>query len=194
MNILLGTRLRMKLLAYVFTHNDTDFYVRELAGIIGEDVGNLSRELKKLEVEGLFRSFTRGRAKYYSLNKEYPLYNELKSIVFKTVGVEGSLRELVSRYDGISDAFIYGSYATGEEGKGSDIDLVLIGEYPPGDFIRHVRELESRLGREINFTSYNPAEFAAERAKKGGFLNVVLKGKIIILKGAIPNGKAHTKA
>ena len=74
MSVILNTRLRRRLLTYSFTHPDENYYVRELSSLIDEDPGNLSRELRKLEEEGLFASFTRGRAKFYSLNKQYPLY------------------------------------------------------------------------------------------------------------------------
>ncbi|MDD5084940.1 MAG: winged helix-turn-helix domain-containing protein [Candidatus Omnitrophica bacterium] len=84
MVVLLSTRLRRKLLVYSFTHPDEDRYVRELALLINEDAGNLSRELRKLEKEGLYKSATRGRLKLYSLNKSYSLFGELKSIILKT--------------------------------------------------------------------------------------------------------------
>ena len=38
---------------------------------------------------------TRGRVEYFSLNKKYPLFRELKKIIFKTEGVEGSIEEIV---------------------------------------------------------------------------------------------------
>lgn len=85
MVVLLNTRLRRKLLVYSFTHLDDARYVRELAVLIKEDAGNLSRELRKLEREGLYKSVTRGNLKLYSLNKSYSLFGELKSIILKTV-------------------------------------------------------------------------------------------------------------
>jgi DNA-binding transcriptional ArsR family regulator len=81
MSVILNTKLRRKLLIFSFTHPNENYYVRELSSLIDEDPGNLSRELRKLEEEGLFASFTRGRAKFYSLNKEYPLFKEIKKIV-----------------------------------------------------------------------------------------------------------------
>ena len=54
MLLFLKTKLRKKLLAHAFTHPDRKFYVRELAELIKEDPGNLSRELRKLEEEGLY--------------------------------------------------------------------------------------------------------------------------------------------
>ena len=123
MSVLLNTKLRKKLLTYSFTHPDENYYVRELSSLIGEDPGNLSR-MKKLEEEGLYASMTKGRVKYFSLNKTYPLFRELKRIIFKTEGVEGSIKEVVLKFGGIALAFIYGSYAKNKEKKASDIDLV----------------------------------------------------------------------
>jgi predicted nucleotidyltransferase len=159
--------------------------VRELSGLIDEDPGNLSRELKRLEDEGLYTSVTRGRIKLYSLNKKYPLFKELKEIIFKTEGVEGSLNQIVRKCTGISLAFIYGSYAKKRENKGSDIDLVLVGEFPQGTFTRDIRDLEAKLNREINYTVYERGEFEKERKKQGGFLQLVLADKIILLKGEL---------
>jgi len=182
---LLTSKLRRKLLTYSFTHPDENYYVRELSQLINEDPGNLSRELKKLEDEGLYTSVTKGRVKFFSLNKRYPLYKELKKIIFKTEGVQGSLRKLVQRYEGITLAFLYGSFAKNGERKTSDIDLVIVGEFPRNPFTRDVRQLESKLNREINFTLYAENEFAREKKKEGGFLNLVVKDTIIVLKGRL---------
>ncbi len=89
MSVLLGTKLRKKLLAYSFNNPDESYYVRELSGLIKEDPGNLSRELRKLEEEGLYNSITKGNAKFYSLNKGYPLFKEMKKIVLNSVGGGG---------------------------------------------------------------------------------------------------------
>src|SRR4030042_6094379 len=134
MSVLLNTKLRKRLLTYSFTHSDENYYVRELSSLIDEDPGNLSRELKKLEDEGLYTSVTKGRVKLFSLNKKYPLFRELKGIIFKTEGVEGSLKEVVSRFKGIALAFIYGSYANDKEKKASDIDMVVVRRSPLDKF------------------------------------------------------------
>jgi DNA-binding MarR family transcriptional regulator len=87
MSLFFSTKLKRNLLEYVFTHPGGSFYVRELSGLIGQDPGNLSRELRKLEAEGVFVSRVKGREKFYSLDKKYPLYSELKNIVIKTKGL-----------------------------------------------------------------------------------------------------------
>lgn len=185
MTVLLNARLRRKLLAYSFTHCDENYYVRELSGLIEEDPGNLSRELRKLEMEGVYVSLTKGKIKFYSLNKNYPLFHELKKIIFKTEGVAGSLKKVVLKYNGIVFAFIHGSYAKNKEKSTSDIDLVVVGKFSRNNFTRDIRKLELKLNREINFTVYSKDEFGKEREKEGGFLSLILKDKIVILKGSL---------
>ena len=186
MLLFLNTKLRKKLLGYTFTHPDRKFYVRELAGAIKEDPGNLSRELRRLEEEGVYYSRTEGNLKYYSLNQEYTLFEELKKMIFKTEGVGGTLKDLVEGFPGIRCAFIYGSYAREQEKAKSDVDLIVVGEIPQMKFTPQIRDLEAKLRREINFTIYTPEEFKKESKKKGGFLNLILQDKVVLLKGILP--------
>ncbi|MBF0216341.1 MAG: nucleotidyltransferase domain-containing protein [Candidatus Omnitrophica bacterium] len=185
MSVLLGTRLRNKLLTYAFSRADGEFYVREAASVIGEDPGNLSRELKRLEGEGLFVSRTSANARFYSVNKNYYLFNELKAVVAKTSGVEARLKDIAASHKEIELAFIYGSYAKNTEKKGSDIDVVFVGRSLPEKVITDINLLESEISREINYTFYKKNDFEKKRLEKGGFLAEVLAGKTLVLKGEV---------
>jgi len=48
------TLTQRKILIYVFTHLEQSFHIRDIAGTISKDPGNVSRELNRLEKEGLF--------------------------------------------------------------------------------------------------------------------------------------------
>lgn len=104
------SKVRRKILSYYFSNTEHELYLRELARLINEDPGNLSKELSKLEKEQLFSSRFKGNQKYYYLNKEYPLFNEIKSVVFKTIGIKGLIQDLVTYSIGVIAAFIYGPY------------------------------------------------------------------------------------
>lgn len=186
-SILLGSKLRRKLLAYSFAHPDESFYVRELAEAISVNAGNLSRELKKLEKEGLYKSLLKGKTKYYHLYKHYPFYNELKKIISKTDGAEGLIKKIVSKNNNILIAFLYGSYVNDMLNKTSDIDLVIVGDINYENLVNDVKKVEAIIDREINFSIYDLGEFEKERKKIGGFLNLVLGENIILLKGKINN-------
>lgn len=179
------SRVRKKLLRYFFTNPEVDIYLREAAMILKEDPGNLSRELSGLEKMGIFNSRLSGKQKYFSLNKQYLLYKELKSIISKTIGFEGSLKELINITEGIKTAFIYGSFAQDKENTSSDIDLLIIGHPDEGVFMEKADELEKKLGREINYNIYSEKEFKERLKHKDSFILNILKRPKIILQGRL---------
>ncbi len=145
------------------------------------DPANLSRELARLETEGLFASERRGRQKYFRLNRSYPLYEEMRRIVFKTVGVVGRLRNALTKVPGIEEAWLYGSFARDRQDAASDIDILIVGEPMAEGLERAIRKLERELGREINYTSLSPREFERRRRRKDAFLEDVWRHKKIRL-------------
>jgi predicted ABC-type ATPase len=62
--------LRGRLFAYYQANPRAEHYVRDLAGILRVDPTNLSRELRALASEGVFRSRREGTLKYFSLNPQ----------------------------------------------------------------------------------------------------------------------------
>ncbi|MBI4368123.1 MAG: hypothetical protein HY588_01875 [Candidatus Omnitrophica bacterium] len=91
-----GDSLKKRLLFYFFGHPRSELYLREIAVLLALDPANLSRELQDLEGEGIFRSRTSGNRKYFSLNRDYSLYDEMRSIVEKTAPQERSSQKRTS--------------------------------------------------------------------------------------------------
>ena len=136
-----------------------------------------------MEKEGVLVSEYKANARYFKANKKYPLYRELKSIVFKTVGVAGSIKEVLTEVNNVSFAFIYGSYAKGKENYLSDIDVVIIGKVDEDKLIKEFDKLEDRLKREINYKLYRLKGFKQEAGGKEPFISEVLRDKKIMLAG-----------
>lgn len=179
------SRLRQDILSYFFTNPAAHLYLREIASILQVDPGNLSKEFSRLEKEGIFISERRGNQKYFYLNKNYPLYQELESIVFKTIGVEGSLKKIVKRIEEIKLAILYGSFPAKRETATSDIDLLVIGNPDEDELIQKIESLEKVLHREINYNIYPAEEFRRKIKNKDSFIQNILKRPKIILKGKI---------
>jgi predicted nucleotidyltransferase len=180
------SRLRNKILLHFFTNTDDEMYLREMALRLKEDPGNLSKELSRLEQEGIFIAQFRGKQKYFFLNKAYPLFNELKSIIFKTIGIQGSLRNIINETSGIVLAFIYGSFATGKENASSDIDLCLIvrdSVFNENNFIKKIGSLEKTISREINYIYYSEEEWEKQIKENDSFILNIKMGPKIVLKG-----------
>jgi predicted nucleotidyltransferase len=179
-----GSRIRAKILGWLFTHPGESFFVRQMALILKEDPTNVSREMARLEEMGILRSKRNGNLKHFQTNQECPFFNELKGLVLKTSGVAGRIRDSLDKVAGIEFGFIYGSYAKGEEEADSDVDLLIIGDVDMGRLDSHLGKLEKLLGREINYVLYSRDEFKTKKKAKDGFLTDVLRGKKIMLFGA----------
>lgn len=177
----LHSKARQRLLGYYFTNPTARLHVRDLAKRLSVDPSNLSKELRRLEREGLFLSEVSGHQKYFRLNRAYPLYAEVRGIVARTIGVVPLLSQSLQTIDGIQEAFLYGSFARNQQDAASDIDLLLIGA-PPGQILAEsVRKLEQQLGREINYTVLTRKEFNVLRARKDAFLTGVWQNKRVPL-------------
>lgn len=182
---IIKSALRKKVMLYFFTNPEASLYVREISQILKVDVSNLAKELSRLEKEGVFVSNLRGNQKHFSINKSYSLYKELRSIVFKTIGLEGGIKSTLDGIEGILCAFIYGSFAEEKEHSESDIDLFIIGKPDENKLIERLDVFEKEIGREINYNIYPLAEFKQRVDKKDSFITNVLKRKKIMLKGDI---------
>ena len=179
---LFRSRVRKALFRLYFTNPNSEFYLRELERMLSIPVSMIRKELMRLEKEGIFTFHKKGNLAYYHPNKAYPLFNELKSIVFKTIGVQGLLEEILRKIKGVEFAFIYGSYARGSEKAASDIDLCVIGTVNEDILVRRINELEKSVKREINYTLYTKKEFTEKRRKKDPFiLDLVSSQKIVLI-------------
>lgn len=176
------SKVRQDILVVFFSHPAREHYLRELERLLGYSAGNIRRELLKFKAENLFKTRPAGNLLYYSVNEDHPLYHEIKSIVFKTIGVEGSLRDVLGKFKEISTAFIYGSFASKSENSGSDIDVMIIGDIDLSELYQSLSTLESKLGREINTTTYSRKEYLAKKRESVGFMRDVLnKPKIMLI-------------
>jgi len=177
------SKIRQDLLALFFTNPSRRYYLRELERILGYSAGNIRRELLKFQKGNLFNTQKIGNLKYYSINPEYPIYNELKSIVFKTIGVTGSLRNELLSVKNVKFAFIYGSFANKNENDISDIDLMIIGDPDISILNKKISDLERKIGREINHTIYSYNEYITKKSGGSGFILDLLKRPKIMLIG-----------
>jgi predicted nucleotidyltransferase len=184
------SKARQRLLIYYFTNPTAHHHLRDLAERLSIDPSNLSKELGRLERDGLFRSEVSGRQKYFQLNREYPLFDDVRKIVTKTIGAAPLIARSLKTIEGIDEAYLYGSFARDQQDGASDIDVLIIGD--PGEEVlaQAVRKLERQLGREINYTVLTRKEFESRRTRKDAFLENVWHNKRVSLLGRDEEAKA----
>ena len=179
----LRSKARQRLLAYYFTNPTARHHLRDLAERLSVDPSNLSKELGRLAREGLFQSEVSGRQKYFRLNRAYPLFEEVRSIVGKTIGAIPLIAQSIKKVERIEDAYLYGSFAGNQQDATSDIDVLIIGAPKADALAEAMQKLEGRLGREINYTVFTREEFESRRTRKDAFLENVWHNKRVPLVG-----------
>ena len=174
----LKSKITRAVLGYFVLHKGAELYGTEMSRRLSLDQGNLDRKLKELEKEGILRSEQRGRERYYFLNPAFPLLNEYKKIILKTVGLNPALKEALQGVRGLKRAYVFGSYAKDKMDTASDIDLLAIGDHDTLELQRKIAKIQKTVGREINVLSFGSVEYE-KRRKKDPFLKSVHQGKKI---------------
>lgn len=177
-------RVKREILTLLYAHSDESYYVRQIARITGSALGAVHRELRNLVNAELVVRQNQGRQVYYQANRNSPVFAELRGLVVKTAGVADVLRNaLAPLADKIDTAFIYGSFARGEEKVDSDVDVMVIGEADFGEVVKALNPSQSQLGREVNPSVFTPAEFAQRIKNNEHFIASVLRAPKLMLIG-----------
>ena len=183
---LLGSRLRARVIGWLFTHTDERYYVRQLTALLGEDSTNLSRELARLESLGVLLSAREGRQKYYRANPDSSMFDELKSLAVKTAGAVDVLRRALEEHqEDIQAAFVFGSFARQEQTADSDIDVMIVGDVDGVALQPSISRAESELRRTINYSLLSRKEYREQLNRGEGFLSTVLEGPTLMVTGAL---------
>ncbi len=181
---ILGSKLRVKVLGWLFTHPDERYFVRQLTSLVKEDSTNVSRELIRLEKTGVLVSTKEGKQKYYQANRKSPIYDELHGLILKTVGVADIIKKaLEPRIVDIKLALIFGSVAKRTENRFSDIDLLVVGNITFGEVVDLISTAEGTLNRESNPVVYTLSEFNKRLSENHYFISDILSGDKIFVVG-----------
>ncbi|MBI4833680.1 MAG: nucleotidyltransferase domain-containing protein [Planctomycetes bacterium] len=173
----LRSGITIKLLDYFFLNPQESLYVNELSRKLDMDKRNLVKKIRQLESEGILKSQARGNLKLYSVNKAYPLYEELRKIFLKTIGLESRLKKAAKSVKGIREAYIYGSYAGNKMEAHSDIDLLVIGVHNIAQLQKGINLLQKETGREINTVNMDENEYCKRIKNKDPFIRGILNKK-----------------
>jgi uncharacterized protein len=177
-------KTRRAVLSLLYSHVDDAFYLREIVRAAGVGVGTVQRELKELSEVGIIQRIVRGRQVYYQANPQCPVFEELKALVTKTVGIAAILQaSLASLADRIHIAAIYGSVARSQEHRRSDVDLLVVGKVTFAEIVSALDQAQKTINREINPTVYPPGEFRSKLLAGHHFLNTILGEPMYFLIG-----------
>jgi predicted nucleotidyltransferase len=142
----------------------------------------VSQELKKLEDMDLVAARRDGNRLYYSANRDHPLYNDIRNMVMKTIGLAQILSGALAGAP-ISIAFVFGSVASGGEDAQSDVDLMVIGGTGLREVSRLLAGVSEQIGREVNPHVMSAEEFKERLRAEDHFLRRVIDSPKLFVVG-----------
>lgn len=180
---LFGSRTRVTLLSKLMMDSDKRFYIRELSKNLGIPYGMLYREVKNLVLLGILQEEKTGKVTLISANRKLPYFSELKSMMIKTAGLGDLVKNVLSGLEGIRYALIYGSFASGAEDEGSDIDMLVVGDISEEEVLKAVSRVERDVGREVNYIVWSEREFSKRARGKHHLLAEIIRKPVMMLVG-----------
>jgi predicted nucleotidyltransferase len=179
---LLSSQVRAEIFRILFNGRKPSIHLRDLQRKSQLSIGTIQKEVARLKNLDLVTSERDGNRLYYTANSDHPLYKELCGLVEKTSGVAERLKETLGSIKGIECAFIFGSFAKGEEKSHSDIDLIVIGEVGLRTLSSKLKELTEKTEREINPHVYSKKSWKEKLKKKDHFIkNVMSENKVFLI-------------
>jgi predicted nucleotidyltransferase len=126
-----------------------------------------------------------GTQKHYQANPASPVFDEIRSLINKTVALHEPIRGVLTPFkDRIMLAALYGSVAKHKDTAASDIDLLVVSdELTLEQLYTALAPAEDELARKINPSLYTSKEFEQRKKTGSGFLSRVLAGEHIVLMG-----------
>lgn len=186
---LFGSQTRTKLLRLFFIENNKSFFVREITRSINERINSVRRELENLEKLGLLKSETKYYKKYYSLNNDFILIDELRKLVLKSrILLEKEYAKKFKDVVGIKYLALTGTFV---DLKSETItDILIVGKINKEKIEKVINKLSEEFISEINYTIMDIKEFEYRKKMADKFLYNILKNKKIVLIDSLRLSKA----
>lgn len=171
----LFSKVQQRVLALIFGQPERSFYMSEIMRNVDSGTGAVERELSRLQRSGLVSVERIGNQKHYRANHESPIFEELQSLIVKTMGLAEPIRKSLEPFaNKISAAFIYGSVAKGADTATSDVDLMVIGDdLSYSELYTALQDVETVLRRKISPIFLSPKDWQRKASKKGAVMNKI---------------------
>ena len=156
---LFSGKVRLKLLTRLLLNPGSQVYLRQLQKELNVSSNTVRLELNKLSAMKLISTLDteEGKIKRYMANALHPLYNNLRGIILKYMGVDHLIEEVFYKLGDLEEVYLTGEIAEGKQTP--FIDLVVVGDIERVFFNQLVEKAEGLLNKKIRAAIYLSEEF-----------------------------------
>jgi len=165
--------------------------IADLARLLDAPEPTVYREVRRLLDADLVTGTRVGRSVVVHPADDNPATVPLRQLLVVTYGPASYLERALSGVEGITEAYVYGSWAArwhGEAGAApGDVDVLLVGT-PDRDAVYDALDgIDTTLGREVNVTFVSPERWASDDE---AFLTALRDRPLVYLDLGSRNGAA----
>jgi predicted nucleotidyltransferase len=186
LHALITSKVRIQILKTMALSPEGAFNINELSRLTGFSPRGVEKELKNLLSGGILKREILGNQHRYQLDPRGSVNKEIKSIILKTVGISRVIKKALTPVEQrIELAFVFGSFASGEYGNESDVDLFIVSDMTGVELAELLGPVQDDIGRPINVSQFSPAEFRSRKQEGDHFVKHVFKGPFIEVLGSL---------
>ena len=164
---LFSSQTRVKLLSTFLLHPESEYFIRELTRLLGEQINSIRRELENLRRIGLVRARHRNRKKYYRVDIDFPLYADLRNLFSKEIQSESAVVASLKNLPNIQ-LIVAGSFASTE----SKVDLLIVGSVKK-ELIEALLLQDPEM-KHVKYSIFSEADFLYRLSLKDRFIREIL--------------------
>lgn len=147
---LITSKTRLRLLVKFFISQANKGYLNGLATEMGESTNSIRKELNHLYAAGYLEKTKVNNKVEYNVNVSHPLYETLKNVVFKHLGLEDIVETVLERMGDVEHILISGDYAKGIDS--GNIEVIIVGNEINYNYISQLEEkVEKLISRRVTF-------------------------------------------
>ena len=160
LNKLITSKTRLRLLIKFFISQANRGYLNGLANEMGESTNSIRKELNHLFEAGYIEKIKKENKIEYKVNSKHPLYETLKKVVYKHLGLEDLVETVIDRMGNVEEIILIEDYARGYDS--GNVEVVLIGESLNFNYINQLEnKIENLINRKVTF--YLASKFSYEK-------------------------------
>ena len=179
LDVLFGSKIRVKVLKFLFRNYPNDFLIPELSKRIQEPTASINKEVVLLGEIKLIKKINSDQR--YALNPHFEFFKELQGLILKSSPAEKDrLVRRISKLGRIKLAVLSGIFLNSLDGgaayDNSVADLFIVGDEVSKERLRSfLTALEAEVGREIRLSIMDKEEFEYRYGMFDRFVRVLLE-------------------
>lgn len=173
---------------YVEAKREEQFATRDLARRAGVAYGSVDRAMKDLVARGLVTRLETQDGPRFRAPFEDARLRHLFLLLRQGSGIVSALQRALRGLKTVRYACVFGSFARGEDGAQSDIDVLILRDRQEGqlDVYSALQRVADRFGREVNPHLLDTQEFLKDIDSGEAVAKSILANARIDLLGAQP--------